>query len=137
MEKLARGIVKMRKLVLVVAILLLIPSAFGALATGINYDILTYLPDDLDSMKGEESLENDFHIAATGLVTMEGLPQSEIDQMRDDIAAVKGVRQVIAVSDLLDVRVPADILPDELQSIANGKHDAKLMVVLFDEAAAS
>ncbi len=137
MEKLARGIVKMRKLVLVVAILLLIPSAFGALATGINYDILTYLPDDLDSMKGEESLENDFHIAATGLVTMEGLPQSEIDQMRDDIAAVKGVRQVIAVSDLLDERVPADILPDELQSIANGKHDAKLMVVLFDEAAAS
>jgi predicted RND superfamily exporter protein len=137
MEKLARGIVKFRKLVLVVAVLLLIPSALGALATGINYDILTYLPDDLDSMKGEQSLENDFHIAATGLVTMEGLPQSEIDAMRDDIADVKGVRQVIAVSDLLDERIPADILPEELQNVANGKHDAKLMVVLFDEAAAS
>jgi predicted RND superfamily exporter protein len=137
MEHIARWIVRHRKWVLTIAILLLIPSAVGALLTGINYDILTYLPDDLDSMKGEQSLENDFHIAATGLVTMEGVPQSQIDKMRDDIAAVPGVRKVIAVSDALDESIPADALPDELQNVAEGKNNAKLMVVLFDEAAAS
>ncbi len=137
MEKLARLIVRHRKWVLTIAVLLLIPSAVGALLTRINYDILTYLPDDLDSMKGEQSLENDFHIAATGLVTIEGLPQSEVDQMADDIAAVPGVRKVINVSGALDESIPADMLPEELSSVMEGKNDAKLMVVLFDEAAAS
>lgn len=137
MEHVARAVVRHRKLVLVIAVLLLIPSLMGALLTGTNYDILTYLPDQLDSMKGEQSLENDFHIAATGLVTCEGMPQSDIDALADKIAAVPGVRKVISVSSLLDESVPAGMLPDELQKVAAGKNNAKLMIVLFDEAAAS
>jgi len=137
MEKFARWVVKHRRLVLILAVVLLIPSIIGAVATHINYDILTYLPSDLESMKGEQSLESDFHIAASGLVTMEGLPQTEIDQIKSDIEAVDGVRQVIAVSDTLADSVPAGILPAQLQKIAQGSNDAKLMVVLFDQAAAS
>ena len=137
MEKVARIIVKHRKWVLCIAVLLLIPAFLGAMATGINYDILTYLPDELDSMKGEQSLENDFHIAATGLVTMEGVPDSQVRELKKEIAAVPGVRKVFSVSDALSENIPADILPDDLQAIAAGKNDAKLMVVLFDDAAAS
>ena len=65
MKKIAQGIVRLRKLILTVAFLLLIPSAIGAIATRINYDILTYLPQDLDSMIGEVALEDDFHLAST------------------------------------------------------------------------
>ena len=74
MKKIAQGIVRLRKLILTVAFLLLIPSAIGAIATRINYDILTYLPQDLDSMIGEVALEDDFHLASTGMITVEGLP---------------------------------------------------------------
>ena len=75
-EKIAQGIVRLRKLILTVAILLLIPSAIGAVATRINYDVLTYLPQELDSMIGERALEDDFHLASTGMITVEGLPRT-------------------------------------------------------------
>ena len=75
MERIAYGIVRRRKLVLAIAVLLLIPALLGAAATRINYDILTYLPPELDSMLGEAALENDFNLASTGMVTVEGMPQ--------------------------------------------------------------
>ena len=71
MEHFARWIVKRRKLILVLAVLLLIPSVFGALGTYINYDILTYLPKDLDSMIGETYLEDDFNMASVSMITVE------------------------------------------------------------------
>ena len=74
MKKIAQGIVRLRKLILTVAILLLIPSAIGAIATRINYDVLTYLPQELDSMIGEQILENDFHLASTGMITVRASP---------------------------------------------------------------
>ena len=85
MKKIAQGIVRLRKLILTVAILLLIPSAIGAIATRINYDVLTYLPQELDSMIGEQILENDFHLASTGMITVEGLPTNELIAMKKDI----------------------------------------------------
>ena len=71
MKKIAQSIVRLRKLILTVAVLLLIPSAIGAVATRINYDVLTYLPQELDSMIGEVALEDDFHLASTGMITVE------------------------------------------------------------------
>ena len=86
MKKIAQGIVRLRKLILTVAVLLLIPSAIGAIATRINYDILTYLPQDLDSMIGEVALEDDFHLASTGMITVEGLPTNELIAMKNRIS---------------------------------------------------
>lgn len=138
MERIAKFIVKHRKLVLVVAVLLLIPSIIGAAATRINYDILTYLPPELESMVGEQSLENDFHIAATGMVTVEGMPTSQILKLKDQIAEVDGVSDVFWLSDVLDVSVPTSMLPAEVQDMLyNEEHDATMMVVRFDDAAAS
>ena len=78
MERMAQTIVKRRKLVLVLAALLLVPSVFGMAATRINYDILTYLPQELDSMIGEISLEKDFNLASTAMITVEGLPTQQL-----------------------------------------------------------
>ena len=96
MKKIAQGIVRLRKLILTVAFLLLIPSAIGAIATRINYDILTYLPQDLDSMIGEVALEDDFHLASTGMITVEGLPTNELIAMKKEIEAVPGVPDLLA-----------------------------------------
>ena len=111
MKKIAQGIVRLRKLILTVAFLLLIPSAIGAIATRINYDILTYLPQDLDSMIGEVALEDDFHLASTGMITVEGLPTNELIAMKKDIEAVPGVTQTFWLSDVIDPSIPTEMLP--------------------------
>ena len=115
MKKIAQGIVRLRKLILTVAVLLLIPSAIGAIATRINYDILTYLPQDLDSMIGEVALEDDFHLASTGMITVEGLPTNELIAMKKEIEAVPGVTQTFWLSDVIDPNIPTEMLPADVQ----------------------
>lgn len=115
METIARGIVRHRKLVLVLAILLLIPALLGTAATRINYDILTYLPPELDSMLGEVALENDFNLASTGMVTVEGLPLGELLSMKAEMEQVEGVEQVFWLSDVIDPAIPQEMLPEAIQ----------------------
>ena len=137
MKKIAQGIVRLRKLILTVAILLLIPSAIGAIATRINYDILTYLPQDLDSMIGEVVLEDDFHLASTGMITVEGLPTNELIAMKKDIEAVPGVTQTFWLSDVIDPSIPTEMLPADIQQFMFGKNDSTMMIVRFDGPSAS
>lgn len=138
MEHVARWVVKHRKLVLSIAVLLLIPAILGAAGTKINYDILTYLPPELDSMIGEVSLENDFHIASTGMVTVENMPTAELLALKEEIAAVPGVRQAFWLSDVLDVSVPNTLLPEDVRSVLfNDEKNATMIIVRFDGAAAS
>lgn len=137
MKKIAQGIVRMRKLILAAAFLLLIPSAIGAAATRINYDVLTYLPQELDSMVGEIALEDDFHLASTGMITVEGLPTNELLAMKKDIEQVEGVSQVFWLSDVIDPNIPTEMLPAAVQQFMFGKNDSTLMLVRFENAAAS
>ena len=85
MKKLARAIVRMRRLILIAAVLLLIPAAVGAVATPINYDILSYLPQELDSRVGQLLLETDYHLASTNMITVEGMPTNELLAMKAEI----------------------------------------------------
>ena len=137
MKKIAQGIVRLRKLILTVAVLLLIPSALGAVATRINYDILTYLPPELDSMVGEIALENDFHLASTGMITVEGLPTQELMDMKRDIEAVPGVMQAFWLSDVIDPSIPTEMLPASVQQFLFGKNDSTMMLVRFEGTSAS
>ena len=137
MKKIAQGIVRLRKLILAVAILLLIPSAIGAVATRINYDVLTYLPQDLDSMIGEKALEDDFHLASTGMITVEGLPSNELIAMKKDIDAVPGVTQTFWLSDIIDPGIPTEMLPADVQQFMFGKNDSTMLIVRFDAPSAS
>lgn len=136
MERIARGIVRHRKLVLIVAVLLLIPSLLGAAATRINYDILTYLPPELDSMLGEQALENDFNLASTGMVTVEGMPLGELLTMKSEMEQVPGVEQVFWLSDIIDPAIPREMLPGGVQQAMYGEN-ATLMLVRFSEPSAS
>ena len=137
MKKIAQSIVRLRKLILTVAVLLLIPSAIGAVATRINYDVLTYLPQELDSMIGEVALEDDFHLASTGMITVEGLPTNELIAMKKDIEAVPGVTQTFWLSDVIDPSIPTEMLPADVQQFMFGKNDSTMLIVRFDAPSAS
>lgn len=113
------------------------PSAIGAIATRINYDILTYLPQDLDSMIGEVALEDDFHLASTGMIAVEGLPTNELIAMKKDIEAVPGVTQTFWLSDVIDPSIPTEMLPADVQQFMFGKNDSTMLIVRFDAPSAS
>ena len=137
MEHLARFVVRRRRLVLLIAVLLLIPSLLGAVATYINYDILTYLPAELDSMIGEGYLEDDFHMASTAMITVENMPTAETLKMKDELAAVPGVRKVVWTSDMLSVEVPSKMLPKDVQDFFYNKTGATMLLVQFEGTSAS
>ena len=138
MKKFAHFVVKFRKLILVVAIALLIPSGIGAVATKVNYDILTYLPAELDSMVGETYLEDDFHLASTAMITVEDMPTAQLLDMKERISNVKGVRKALWISDVLGDTIDPSILPDELHdAMFNDDKDATMMIVTFDDVASS
>ena len=104
MERFARFIVRRRKAVLVLAVLLLIPSVLGAVGTYINYDILTYLPPELDSMIGEKYLEDDFKTASTAMVTVENMPTADLLQLKDQAEIVV----VISAEDIISNKMRGD-----------------------------
>lgn len=137
MEKFARAVVQKRKLILLIAVLLLIPAAFGAAGTYINYDILTYLPPELDSMVGESYLEDDFNMASTAMITVEHMTTADLLNMKDEIAQVPGVESVIWTSDMLDVSVPRQMLPEDIQRFFFNDDGATMMIVKFSDISAS
>ena len=138
MKKFAHFIVKFYKQILIISIILLIPSAIGAVSTRINYDILTYLPSELDSMVGEQYLENDFNLASSAMITVENMPTSNLLDLKERIGNVEGVRDVFWLSDVLDVTISEDILPDEIYNFMFNKDlDATMMIVRFNDTAAS
>ena len=117
MKKLARAIVKMRRLILIAAVLLLIPAAVGAIATPINYDILSYLPQELDSRVGQLLLETDFHLASTNMITVEGMPTNELLAMKTEIDEVPDVLNTFWLSDVLGPAVPTEMLPADVERV--------------------
>lgn len=106
------------------------------IATYVNYDILSYLPEDLESMVGEKYLENDFNLAATAMITVEHMTTADLLNMKEEIAGVPGVDKVIWQDDLLSVSVPAEVLPEEIRNMYYRK-DATLLLVTFKDKSAS
>ena len=129
MKKLAQAIVRLRKWILIAAILLLIPSAVGAVATRINYDILSYLPPELDSRIGQLILEEDYQLASTSMITVEGLPTHELLAMKADIDQIPGVLQTFWLSDVVDPAIPKEMLPADVQKFLFGKNDSTILIV--------
>lgn len=137
MKRMSRFIVKRRVLVLIVAVLLLIPSVMGMAATHINYDILSYLPEDLESVIGERYLENDYKLASTAMVTIENMPARQVQDLKEEIKKIDGVGKVLWVDDLTDITVPKEMLPQDVQDIFYGKNDATLVMVTFEDTMSS
>lgn len=104
------------KLVILVAFALLVPSFLGFVGTRVNYDILTYLPEDLDSAQGEKILDETFHQAASCMLIVEDMPAKDVDKLKDKINQIDGV-QAFWISDVLGTEIPADILPDVIKNV--------------------
>lgn len=136
MKKFSRFISVHSKLILIVGILLLIPSLIGYANTGINYDILSYLPENLGSVKGEKVLDEVFSDASTGILIVEGMEEKDIDKMKEKIKKIEGVNDALWLYDALDLSIPMDILPSELSNQIY-KDDATMVVIKFNESMAS
>ncbi len=138
MKKFAHFVVKFHKMILILSIVLLIPSAIGAVSTKINYDILTYLPSELDSMVGEQYLEKDFNLASSAMVTVENMPTAQLLDLKERISNVEGVSEAFWLSDVLDVTVSKNMLPDEIYNFMfSSEKNATMMIVRFSDTAAS
>lgn len=138
MERVARFVVKRRGFVLAVACVLLVLSAFGYINTRINYDILSYLPEELESMEGERYLDEDFNLASTAMITVEGdMPTAQLLKLKEDVESVDGVTSCFWISDVVDVTVPKEMLPDNVQDMMYGKNDSTMMMVRFEQSSAS
>ncbi len=135
-SKITRFLTRHPALIITIAVLLLIPSVFGYLGTRINYDILSYLPQTLDSTKGERVLENTFHDAATSVIVIDGMQPKDVTALKEKIKTVSGVNSCVWVDDIADSRIPAQMLPDILKDTFYSKNST-MMIVTYKGAASS
>lgn len=131
MEKFSNAVVQHRKVILILCVLLCIPSVIGMLGTRINYDMLTYLPEGLDTVTGQDILMDDYGKGAFSIIVIEDQSPEKVDLLREGIEQVKHVDSVIAYSNLLSTDIPLEVLPDKYYEAFN-QGDATLMAVFFD-----
>ena len=138
LNKLARFVTRKPKLVVMIALILLIPSLIGCAATRVNYDVLNYIPQDLDSAKGEALLEDPFQMAATAMLIVEDMPTDYVAQLQDAIEEVEGVSQVLSVAGSVGSQLPPSMLPEDLRSLFDADSGSSTqMLIFFDSPAAS
>ena len=130
MIKLSKAIVKHRVLILIIAALLIIPSVFGMAGTRINYDMLSYLPDDIETIEGQDILLKDFGKGAFSFVIVDGMEDKDISELRGKLEKIDNVDSVIWYDSLMDISVPKEILPDEIYNAFNSGNST-VMAVFF------
>lgn len=133
MQKFGRGVVKLRVPILIVSVLLLIPSIFGFLSTKINYDILSYLPSDIETMKGQDIMLDEFGKGGFSLVMLDGMDDKDVEKVKEKIEKVDHVCDVLWYDTLADVSLPKEVLPDDIYDFFN-TDNSTMMAVFFDEA---
>lgn len=136
MLKLGEAVTRKRKLILVIAVLLLIPSVIGMMATRINYDVLSYLPDDIETIKGQDILLDEFGKGGFSMVMVDGMDKKDVAELKSKIEKVDHVDSVIWYDTLVDSSVPYEMIPKNIYNEFNSG-DTTLMAVFFDESTSS
>lgn len=137
-EKLSEWITRHPKFIMTVALILLIPAIIGYLLTGVNYDILSYLPDDINSVQGEQILDESFHNASSAMLVIENFDDKDVVALKEKIMKIDGVTNVTWTDSVIDTTVPNSSLPSFLRKIfysTDGK--STLMLINFESASAS
>ncbi|RKM63294.1 hypothetical protein D6856_04005 [Butyrivibrio sp. XB500-5] len=132
MKKLSKVIVKLRYIILILAFALLVPSAIGYFNTRVNYDILTYLPKDIETMKGQDILLDQFGTGSFVLYVAEGMEEKDVAKLKSNIENVDHVAKVLWYDSVMDLSVPMTMLPKDVYDAFNSG-DATMMFVIFDE----
>lgn len=131
MKRFSEFVCKHRLLIVIASFLLLIPALFGFLATKVNYDLLVYLPSDIETLEGQEILTEEFGTGAFSIAVVERMPVKELLQLEDEIRTVESVGDVISLADLTGTTIPFDFLPSEVREKLT--HDnTQLLVITFE-----
>ena len=130
MNKVSKAIAQSRMLILVIAFLLLIPSVLGYLKTDVNYDILGYLPDELDTRIAQSILKDDFDCGSLGMLIVENMENKDVSKLKEEVKKVEGVNDVIWIDDAIDLSVPKEILPEDIRDIFYSENST-LMIIKF------
>ncbi len=129
----SRAVVKYRVLIVVLVLVLMVPSVLGMIGTRINYDMLDYLPEDMDTVIGQNELLEDFGKGAFSLIIVEDMPAKDVAKLCNKIKTVDHVESVVWYSTLADVSIPMELLPEKLYNEFNTDHST-MMAVFFDSA---
>ena len=127
---------KHRKLIIILCLILLLPAFIGYRKTRINYDILVYLPDDIETIKGENILADEFHNGAYAIVITENMADKDIITFENNIRKIDGVSKVISVNDITGTNIPLEFLPNEITSRIS-KGNSKLILITFEDSTSS
>lgn len=131
MEKLGRKIVKFRIPIFIISILLLIPATIGYINTRVNYDILYYLPDDIETMKGQDILVDEFGTGAYSMFLCEGMENKDVAALKQKIEDVEHVEKVVWYDSFADISIPMEMLPEKIRTAFNSE-DSTMMFIIFD-----
>ena len=134
--KFSKAVVKCRIPILILALLLMIPSVLGMAATRVNYDMLNYLPEDMDTVVGQNELLDDFHKGAFSFLILEDMPAKDAAALKKQVERVDHVDTVLWYDSLMDISVPMELLPDKLYEAFNAGN-ATMMAVFFDTSTSS
>ena len=133
MIKLGKAIVKLRIPILIISFLLLIPTGIGYLNTSINYDILSYLPGDIETMKGQDILLEEFGTGAFSVCVIQGMEEKQITILENELKDVDHVKDVLWYGAIADISVPIEVLPTEIgEALKDAETGSQLMIVTFD-----
>ena len=132
MKNFGKWVVGMRIPILIISFVLLIPSFFGYVGTRVNYDILSYLPKDIETMVGQDILVEEFGTGAFSMFMVEGMKPKETAALKEKIETVNHVEKVIWYDTAMDISVPMELLPEDLYTAFNSG-DCTLMIIIFDE----
>lgn len=133
MKKVSKFITNHSFLIVLLSVLLLIPATIGYVNTKVNYDILVYLPKDIETIKGQDILTDEFGIGAFSFVTVDNMSNHDILKLEDKIKDIDGVNEVMSIADITDETIPIDMLPSEIVNKVTNK-DKTIMVVTFKES---
>ena len=131
MKGFGKFIVRFRILIFVLSILLLIPAGYSYLHTRVNYDILYYLPDEIETMQGQDILVDQFGTGAYSMFVCEGMKYKDVAKLKEQIEDVEHVKKVLWYDSFLSLDVPVDMLPDRFKEIFNAE-DSTMMFIIFD-----
>ena len=137
-KKLSRWIAYHPKTVMIICLILIIPSIIGFIMTGVNYDILSYLPEDLESVQGNEVLDKTFHNSASSFIIVKDTEPKDIQKLEEKIRQVEGVSSVMGITDIADPSIPKEILPDVLTNVFYSQDSSStLIMVQYENSGAS
>ncbi len=136
MVEFGKKVVKYKIPIFILSLLLLIPSVFGFLFTRVNYDILSYLPDDIETMKGQDILVNEFGTGAFSFFIVDGMENKDISELKQKIEEVEHVEKVVWYDSVADINIPMEILPDKLNEVFNSG-SSTLMAIIYDDTTSS